>query len=64
MMVPQKFDLESLLDDIRSMYRRADPAHDFAHILRVYKNARIIGQQEARICRCCSWLRCYMMWDL
>ena len=46
MMVPQKFDLESRLDDIRSMYRRADPAHDFAHILRVYKNARIIGQQE------------------
>ncbi|MFA6373873.1 MAG: HD domain-containing protein, partial [Methanothrix sp.] len=23
-----------------------DPAHDFSHILRVYKNARIIGQEE------------------
>jgi len=29
------------------MYRGADPAHDFSHISRVYKNARIIGQQEA-----------------
>jgi uncharacterized protein len=45
-MATDKFDPASLLNDIRSMYRRADPAHDFSHILRVYKNARIIGQDE------------------
>ncbi len=28
------------------MYKGADPAHDFSHILRVYKNAREIGQAE------------------
>ncbi len=37
---------ESWLDDIEPMYEGADPAHDFSHILRVYKNARIIGREE------------------
>ena len=46
MMASHKFDPESWLNDIRSMYQGADPAHDFSHILRVYKNARIIGQEE------------------
>ena len=46
MMAPHKFDPESWLNDIRPMYQVADPAHDFSHILRVYKNARIIGQEE------------------
>jgi uncharacterized protein len=45
-MASHKFDPESWLNDIRSMYQGADPAHDFSHILRVYKNARIIGQEE------------------
>ena len=46
MMATDEFDPEFRLDDIRSMYQGADPAHDFSHILRVYKNARIIGQEE------------------
>ncbi|HUS75488.1 MAG TPA: HD domain-containing protein [Methanothrix sp.] len=46
-MVSDKIDPESWVSVIRSMYRGADPAHDFSHISRVYKNARIIGQQEA-----------------
>ena len=41
-----KFEPESWINDIRPMYRGADPAHDFSHILRVYKNARIIGREE------------------
>jgi uncharacterized protein len=28
------------------MYQGADPAHDFSHVLRVYRNARVIGQEE------------------
>ncbi|TFH50322.1 MAG: HD domain-containing protein [Methanothrix sp.] len=45
-MASHKFDPESWLNEIRPMYQVADPAHDFSHILRVYKNARIIGQEE------------------
>ncbi|MFZ2472433.1 MAG: HD domain-containing protein [Methanothrix sp.] len=41
-----RFSPEFRISDIRSMYREADPAHDFSHILRVYKNARTIGQEE------------------
>jgi len=40
------FNLQPLLDSIRLLYRGADPAHDFSHILRVSRNARIIGLQE------------------
>jgi uncharacterized protein len=46
LMSSHKFDPEYWLNDIRSMYLGADPAHDFSHILRVYKNAEIIGQEE------------------
>lgn len=28
------------------MYRGADPAHDYSHVLRVYRNAMIIGLEE------------------
>ncbi len=35
-----------LLDRARSLYRETDPAHDFSHIMRVCKNARLIGEQE------------------
>jgi uncharacterized protein len=45
-MARDEFDPQSLLDAIRSMYQGADPAHDFSHILRVCKNARIIGREE------------------
>ena len=45
-MASDRFDPEFRLNDIQSMYRGADPAHDFSHIWRVYKNARIIGLKE------------------
>ena len=40
------FDPDPWLDEIRSLYRQADPAHDFSHILRVSNMARIIGREE------------------
>jgi len=46
LMVSHEFVPESWMNEIRPMYRGADPAHDFSHILRVYRNARIIGQEE------------------
>jgi len=39
-------DLNSWLERIRTLYARSDPAHDFSHILRVCKNAGIIGKEE------------------
>jgi uncharacterized protein len=39
------FDLKPWLDKVRSLYRKADPAHDFGHIMRVCKMARIIGEE-------------------
>jgi uncharacterized protein len=45
-MTTHEFGPESWISEIRPMYRGADPAHDFSHILRVYKNARIIGEEE------------------
>ncbi len=44
------FDVETIaettLDEIKEMYESADSAHDFSHILRVYKNAQKIGKAE------------------
>ena len=40
------FDPDPWMDEISSLYRKADPAHDFSHILRVCKLARKIGQEE------------------
>jgi uncharacterized protein len=37
---------QSLLHRARSLYRETDPAHDFTHILRVCRNARLIGEEE------------------
>jgi uncharacterized protein len=37
---------DNMLEDIRNMYIEADPAHDFSHIRRVYRNAQIIGNRE------------------
>jgi len=45
-MASDDFDPGPCLDEIRSLYQKADPAHDFSHILRVCKLARIIGQEE------------------
>ena len=45
-MASDDFDPGSWLDEISSFYRKADPAHDFSHILRVCKMARKIGQEE------------------
>jgi uncharacterized protein len=41
-----KYDPASWISQIRPMYQGADPAHDFSHVLRVYRNARLIGQEE------------------
>jgi uncharacterized protein len=35
-----------LVKEVKAMYERADPAHDFSHIMRVYKNAKYIGERE------------------
>jgi uncharacterized protein len=37
---------ETTLDEIKEMYESADSAHDFSHILRVYKSAKKIGKAE------------------
>jgi uncharacterized protein len=42
----EDFDPSPWIEKIRSLYRESDPAHDFSHILRVYRNARLIGQEE------------------
>jgi uncharacterized protein len=31
---------------VKRMLAGRDPAHDFYHIMRVYKNAKLIGQRE------------------
>ncbi|HNX40623.1 MAG TPA: HD domain-containing protein [Methanothrix sp.] len=48
-------DPEAWMDDIRLLYSGADPAHDFSHVLRVYRNARIIGQEEGAGMRVLLW---------
>jgi len=44
------FDMETIsettLEEIKVMYEAADSAHDFSHIMRVYKNAQKIGKAE------------------
>jgi len=42
----EDFDPSPWIEKISSHYKEADPAHDFSHILRVYRNARLIGQEE------------------
>jgi uncharacterized protein len=37
---------ETTLEEIKVMYESADPAHDFSHILRVYRSAKEIGEAE------------------
>lgn len=37
---------ETMLKEIKAMYEAADSAHDFSHILRVYKTAQKIGETE------------------
>jgi uncharacterized protein len=37
---------ESMIDAVKAMYEDADPAHDFSHITRVFRNAKFIGEKE------------------
>lgn len=37
---------KTMLEEIKAMYEAADSAHDFSHILRVYKTAQKIGEAE------------------
>ena len=37
---------ETTLEEIKAMYESADSAHDFSHIMRVYKSAQKIGKAE------------------
>jgi uncharacterized protein len=46
---------ESWINDIEPLYRGADPAHDFSHILRVFKNAQIIGLREGANMQVLLW---------
>ena len=46
---------ESWIDDIEPLYLGADPAHDFSHILRVFKNAQIIGLREGADMQVLLW---------
>ncbi len=39
-------DYGHLLEEVRPLYEEADSAHDLSHIMRVCRNARIIGEQE------------------
>ena len=40
------FEPDPWRDEISSLYRKADPAHEFSHILRVCNIARKIGREE------------------
>jgi len=40
------FDEDFILSKVKSLYEGADPAHDFSHVMRVYKNAKLIGHKE------------------
>ncbi|HII06831.1 MAG TPA: HD domain-containing protein [Methanotrichaceae archaeon] len=40
------FDEVSLLEEVKPFYEGKDPAHDFSHALRVYRNAKVIGEKE------------------
>ncbi|HWQ19262.1 MAG TPA: HD domain-containing protein [Methanotrichaceae archaeon] len=37
---------DPLFKEIELMYKEADPAHDFSHIMRVYNNCQFIGERE------------------
>lgn len=38
--------VEPIMDAIKAVYAGADPAHDFSHIMRVFRNAKVIGEKE------------------
>jgi uncharacterized protein len=42
----KKLNIDALIKKIEPLYNNADPAHDFTHVLRVYKNAAYIGEKE------------------
>jgi uncharacterized protein len=37
---------DKIKNKVKRMLEKRDPAHDFHHIMRVYKNAKIIGRRE------------------
>lgn len=37
---------DHLIEAVRPLYEGADPAHDLSHILRVCRNAQVIGEEE------------------
>lgn len=40
------FYASALVAEAKSLYEGSDPAHDFSHIIRVYDNAKWIGERE------------------
>ncbi|MGQ0796160.1 MAG: HD domain-containing protein [Nitrosopumilaceae archaeon] len=38
--------IKKLKDEVKKILEKNDPAHDFEHIIRVYKNAQKIGEKE------------------
>ena len=45
----------SLFKEIELMYKDADRAHDFSHIMRVYHNATLIGEKEGADMQVLLW---------
>ena len=45
-MASDDFDPLPWMEKIRALYQETDPAHDFSHLSRVYRNAKMIGQEE------------------
>jgi len=43
--------MDSIMRKVMDMLEGQDPAHDFQHVMRVYKNAKLIGTQEGAIMR-------------
>ena len=41
------FNVNASMDEIKPLYEGADPAHDISHIIRVYSNAKWIGEKES-----------------
>ena len=40
------FDAEQMIRTVQLLLHNQSPAHDFQHVLRVYKNAEMISKQK------------------